>query len=93
LRTIEHAWATAPHLQLARIYRMIADDDAVGAYRRLEQLCGNAENRSLNHRVLAEAALEAKLWGEARDHLMHLVDRGDATRGVYQLLARLEHRE
>jgi HemY protein len=93
LRTIEHAWGTAPHPQLASLYRANAGDNAVEIYKKIEHLCGDDNHQAANRRILAEAALAADLSGEARRHLMALVERGEATRSDYRLLAQLERRD
>ncbi|MGE3623877.1 MAG: heme biosynthesis protein HemY [Bdellovibrionales bacterium] len=92
-RTIERAWPAMAHPRLAAIYRMCGKADPLQAYRQMEQLCRNSENLPASRLALAEAALEADIWGEARRHLMALASRGEATQGVYRMLARLERRE
>lgn len=91
-RTIERAWAVSPHPHYGMVYRASVADP-VEAYRQLERLCADSDNRSVSHLVLAEAALAADLWGEARKHLIALVERGEATRSAFRLLAKLEQRE
>jgi len=92
-RTIEQAWEHTPHPQLAALYRRTADGDATETYRRIEHLCRGNEDEPANRLALAEAALEADIWGEARRHLMALIESNQATQTAYRLLARLERRE
>jgi len=89
--TIERAWKNAPHPFVAAAYR--AGDDPLDAYKHSERLCRADPDAPLSHYVLAEAALDADLWGEARRHLMALMGSGAATQSAYRLLARLERRE
>ena len=91
-RTIEKNWSRMPHPQLATIYRSV-EDNPLDAFSQLERLCRDDENAAINHLVLAEAALAAKVWGEARRHLMALVTQDNATTYTYRLLAKLEHSE
>jgi HemY protein len=92
LRTIEKYWSRTPHTQLASIYAS-NETNALEGFKNLEKLCRDTPDAGASHLALAEAALAADVWGEARRHLMILVGRGDATQGVYRLLARLERRE
>lgn len=96
-RTIERSWAESPHPQLARAYRKGREMDPMEAYKQTTRLCRSgkdgAEDRALSRLVMAEAALEADIWGEARRHLITLTSRGEATQSAYRLLARLERRE
>lgn len=91
-RTVEKNWETLPHPRLAAIYRA-GHDDALEAYRQIERLCRDNADAPLSRHVLAEAALGADIWGEARRQLIALVSRNEATQSVYKLLARLERRE
>lgn len=90
-RTIEKNWRRMPHPQLAAIWRDGAED-AIEACKQIEKLCGD-DDSAASRLAVAEAALAADIWGEARRHLMALVSRGTATQSAYRLLARLERRE
>jgi HemY protein len=92
-RTIERSWKTMPHPQLAAALRAGRDTDPLEAYKDTEHLCRDNAEAPESRAVLAEAALEADIWGEARRHLLSLVGTGAATQGAYRLLARLEKRE
>lgn len=91
-RTIEKNWAQTPHPQLAAVYRG-EHEDPLEAYKYTEHLCRGNEDNPVSRLALADAALAADVWGEARRHLIGLVSRNQATQGVYRLLARLERRE
>ena len=91
-RTIEKNWQRMPHPQLAEIYRS-GEPDALDAFSALERLCRDDQNLPLNHMVLAEAALAAKIWGEARRHLMSVISMDNATATTYRLMAKLERGE
>ena len=72
---------------------MRAESDPVDAYRRIEHLCRGNEDATASRLALAEAALAADIWGEARRHLIALISRDRATASAYRLMARLERRE
>jgi HemY protein len=92
LRTAEKHWPSTPHPRLAAIYR-ISGDDPIEAYRQIERLCRGNEDAPASRLALAEAALAADIWGEARRHLIALISRDQATAAAYRLMARLERRE
>lgn len=97
-RVIEKAWATTPHPDLAAAYRQLGPEgeDAVGRVKRMEKLYKLNPDHPEGLIALAEAEMEAQLWGAARSHLMR-VEAGaggqPATRRVYRLLAELETSE
>jgi HemY protein len=68
-------------------------DGALDAYRLTERLCRESEALPESRAALAEAALTANIWGEARRHLIASVNDGSATQNIYRLLAKLERRE
>lgn len=91
-KLIEAGWKCGPHPDLARAYMAIAPDETAlartGRFERLHALNpSDAESRI----ALAEAALEADLWGEAQRHLEAAVSERPTQR-VYRLLASLEER-
>lgn len=89
---IERYWPQHKHPQLIALYRQ-TEGDPLGAYKRIAKLVQDKEPVGAARLALAEAALSADLWGEARRHLIALISSGDATQIVYRLLARLERRE
>jgi HemY protein len=91
-RTAERGWAIQPHPRLAAAFKS-GDQDLIAHYKQLERLCRDTDNDPASRMVLAEAAVAADIWGEARRHLMYLVSQKQATQGAYRLLARLERRE
>jgi len=94
LRTIEKAWEKAPNPQLVPLLHWaMQDGGTLTHYKQIDRMTRNTRESPYSLLALAEAALKADLWGEARRHLMLLVTRGDATQTAYQMLARLEQRE
>jgi HemY protein len=70
IAAIERAWRTAPHPELAQAYVDLGrDDTALARVKRFERLAAQNPAARESHLALAEAALAAELWGEARRHL------------------------
>ncbi|MEO3427942.1 heme biosynthesis HemY N-terminal domain-containing protein [Pelagibius sp. CAU 1746] len=96
-KVVERSWPRTPSAELAAVYR-----DAAPEAKPLEQVKRFTKLAVLNpthresHLALAEANLEAELWGEARRHLGALVklEGEDPPRArVCRLMARLEEAE
>ena len=69
-RAIEGAWQTIPHPDLARVYAAINDDaPPLDRLKSFERLAAQNPDARETHLAVAEAALDAQLWGEARRHL------------------------
>jgi HemY protein len=91
-RTVEKNWPRLQHPQLASLYVASAKNPLEG-YKQIEKLCGNNLDAPESRLALAETALAADIWGEARRHLIALISRNQATQAVFRMLARLERRE
>jgi HemY protein len=92
-RTIERIWPLAPHPELAAAYGAIwADEPALDRFKAFQRLAQLKPDRAESHIALAEAALEAQLWGAARNHLDQARASAPSAR-VFRLLARLEEAE
>jgi HemY protein len=101
-RTIERAWHTAPHPDLARLYLDIHPEaEPLARAAAVERLAAHNPEASESHLAVAEAALAAQLWGEARRHLglaivAESVPRSSSagpSRRLCRLMARLEESE
>jgi len=91
--TLEAAWRAAPHPALAAAWRALAPaEPPLEQVKRLERLVRANPDAADGHLALAEAALDAKLWGQARTHL-DLVAATRPTARATALLARLERDE
>jgi len=92
-RLILAGYAQTPHPALVAAWR-----DAGGAVteleqvKRLQKLVAANPTVPQSHLALAEAALAARLWGQARTHLERVMDQRP-TRRTLDLLARLEREE
>lgn len=91
-KTLERGWAAAPHPDLARLYLEAAGESdplkRVGVMRRLA--AQNPDDLE-SHLALAQASLDAGLWGEARRHLEGVGGSSPPTR-VCRLMAEIEER-
>ena len=89
LKAIEVAWRNVPHRDLATVYGQVLEGDALARVKAFERLHAMQPDHFESHIALAEAALEAKLWGEARNHLESAATTGTPPR-LCRLMARLE---
>jgi len=92
-RTIEDAYARAPHPELAALYtQVIPSPDPIKRLKTLEKLERLAPEHATTHLVMAKASLDARLWGEARRHLKAASADG-LTAGICRLMAAVEEAE
>lgn len=90
---IEHAWRAAPHPALVEAWIALAPaETALMRVKRMERLVRANPDSFDGHLGLAEAALSARLWGQARTHLSIATEATPSAR-AYSLLARLEREE
>jgi len=69
-KAIERAWRTIPHPDLAQVYGAIHDGATpLDKFKSFERLASQNPDARESHLIVAEAALDAQLWGEARRHL------------------------
>jgi HemY protein len=96
-KAIERAWRTAPHPELARLYDGLHPNDApLARLTAAQRLAGENPDCEDSRVLVAEAALEARLWGEARRHLSLAVAAAPPpgpSRRLCRLMARLEESE
>jgi HemY protein len=92
-RIIHNAWTREPHPELARIYGAMAPtEEAVKKVRRYERLLSFNPSHPESHIAVAEASLEAKLWGSARSHLESAAETRKTAK-VCRLMADVEEAE
>jgi HemY protein len=90
---IEKEWARRPHPDLAAAHRLARPAaNPLDRMRQVERLARNAPDARESHVALAEAALEAELWGEAKRHGEAAVaaSAGETSAGLCRLFARIE---
>jgi HemY protein len=96
-KVIEVAWAAAPHPALAFAYdALFANERPLQRLKRFEALATRNKDHVESHIALAEAALKARLWGEARRHLGNAGGRDDnpvPSPRICRLMAELEEAE
>jgi len=79
-KTIEAAWRLQPHPDLTRSYgALYADETDLARVKRFERLAEINPGHAESELALGQAALKARLWGEARRHLQAAGADGDAT--------------
>jgi HemY protein len=90
---IETAWSHAPHPDLAQAYfDARGANDGLERVKTAERLARSNPDHRESHLTVAEAALEARLWGEARKHLAAAAGDAPSAR-VCRLMAELEESE
>ena len=92
MRTLERGWALAPHPDLAALYlKASGENDALKRVGIVRKLAAQKPDDLESNLALAQAALDASLWGEARRYL-------DAAGGTHppvrvcRLMAEVEER-
>lgn len=92
-RMLERTWAQAPHPELLAGFRAAqSTTDPLQIVKAIQHLVASHPDHRESHLAMAEAALDARLWGEARDHLGR-AGGDDPPAGVCRLMARLEEEE
>ena len=97
-RALEQAWTIAPHPALARLYHAVRPGkDGIERLKYLGKLTAGQPDHAESQLALARAALEARLWGEARRHLAIAAGtdglEGNPGEAVCRLMAELEEAE
>lgn len=89
-KMLEKTWARTPHPALMQAYLDVAVEgqSPLERYKAVESITRTARTHPESRLALAEAALDAKLWGEARMQLEALQTERPTAR-VFQLRARL----
>jgi HemY protein len=92
MKTLERGWTLAPYLDFAALYLKASGESEplkrVGVIRRLAD---KKPDDIESHLALAQASLEAGLWGEARRHL-EAAGGADPPLRVCRLMAEVEER-
>lgn len=93
-KLIEDAWSKAPSTTLSETYRAMAgtDTDTIRLYERAKHLAARNPEHEESRVLVAIAALDASLWGEARQQL-GAIPNGQYNPRVCRLMARLEEAE
>jgi len=89
---VEKEWTRHPHPELYAAYRVAKPAESALAWvKQAERLAKLAPSHSESHAALADAALAAELWGEARRHADAAIaaSGGEASAGLCRLMARI----
>jgi HemY protein len=94
-RTARTAWEQAPHPDIAAAYLGgLSAANALERLRAMEQLAAFKPEHLESRLALADAALKARLWGEARRHVQPLAaETGPASARACRLMAEIEKAE
>lgn len=92
-KVLETAWSAAPHPALVALYQDASGGgDSMSQLKAVEKLAAVNPESDESKFAVAEANVDAALWGAARDLLQPLLD-GVPTARHYRLMARLEEGE
>jgi len=92
-KILQRAWALRPHPDLAQLYLAASgNSDPLKRVQALQELTAENPDDVESHIVLAREALEARLWGEARRHLV-AAGGDDPPARICRLMADLEESE
>ncbi len=95
--TVEKAWRTNPHPSLLNAYRsLVPGESALDWAKRVENLAKAAPDHPETRLAVADASLQAELWGQARNRLSVLTNEDmapDIRTRAARLMADVETRE
>ncbi|WP_420402258.1 heme biosynthesis protein HemY [Nisaea sp.] len=92
-KLLEDAWQLAPNPSFAKLYADLWPEDAPAQrFKHIRKLVGMASETTAGRIALAEAAIAAELWGEARAALDE-VPAAERRASVFRLLAYLAQAE
>jgi HemY protein len=95
-KVIEQGWSMGPHPDLAAAYAALQPEEApIARYRRFEKLSALAPRHRESLLALAECAMAAGLWGEARKDLEFVAEaeHGHPSQRLARLMVRLAEGE
>ena len=92
MRTLERGWSLAPHPDLAALYlKASGESDPLKRVSVVRKLAAQKPDDTESHLALAQATLDAGLWGEARRHL-DAAAAGNPSVRVCRMMAEVEER-
>lgn len=92
IKIIKKAWSKSPHPDLAKLWQDLAiKEDSLSIYKWMCKLKEINPNTAIADLAIGEAAIKAKLWGEARASL-EIAKEKSPHRGVFDALRRLEEK-
>ncbi len=88
------AWENQPDWNIYKAYiHLFSKENTLAQYKRVEKLVSMHKTNRVNHLALADAALQAKLWGQARKELETYIASYSLTMQVATMMAFLEQEE
>ena len=95
MKAIERVWPVSPHPDLAQLYlAAAAEKDPLKRVQALKRLTSTNPDDLDSHIAHARECLEARLWGEARRHLVAAgAEKPEAPTRLCRLMADLEEQE
>ncbi len=85
------AWQAQPSFEVYQAYvKLYAKENSLAQYKHVLKLCEQNKNAKLNALVIADAALKAKLWGEAKKELNGYLANYPLTINVASQMAQIE---
>lgn len=94
MRLVENVWAQNPNPQLLEPYYLASGAvDGIKKVKAAEKLAQTNPEHLESFIALAQAALEAKLWGQARANLDRAMASGMATKRVFIMQAAIDEQE
>jgi HemY protein len=95
MKAIDRAWPASPHPDLAQLYLAAAGEkDPLKRVQALNRLTAHNPDDLDSRIALARECLEARLWGEARRHLVAAgAEKPEAPTRLCRLMADLEEQE
>lgn len=92
-KIFKKGYTAKPHPDYWPILKtLFKDKSSLEIYQQAEELTHHHPRNTATHWILATAALEAKLWGQARVHLAALKQL-QPTQSYFRLMAKLEEQE
>ena len=88
------AWENQPDWNIYKAYiHLFSKENTLAQYKRVEKLVSMHKTNRVNQLALADAALQAKLWGQARKELETYIASYSLTMQVATMMAFLEQEE
>lgn len=91
---IEQTWTLSPDEDLSKLYIDVMHPTSVlDRFKAIQRLASFSPHHPESFFICAQAAIDAKLWGQAHDHLNQLIAEGYTDERVSRLMSELEHAE
>ncbi|MDG1707383.1 MAG: heme biosynthesis HemY N-terminal domain-containing protein [Emcibacteraceae bacterium] len=93
-KIIKTIWKNAPNRELADMaVELFPEESSSETFRRITKLTDSAPAFTESHHLLAQAAIEASHWPEAKVALDQVINNNHASKETYLLLSTLEQKQ